>query len=216
MHKIPTPQAKQLAAALRALGVEVEMEHWDGYKHVDLFLPRSGIQIEVDGRQHLVNPDQILRDMKRSHYSDSDGYGTIHIQNEDIKTNLEQIASAVAEASRVQEVQRTREYRQQGLNEKKQVRHEFKAQVWKWPGMAAWHFVTVDAGVAQAIKQARAGSPRVGWGSIPVSVTIGKTTWKTSLFPDKKSGSYLLPVKAQVRKKEDISTGDTISISLSL
>ena len=82
--------------------------------------------------------------------------------------------------------------------------------------MAAWHFVTVDADVAVRIREERAGAPRVGWGSIPVSVTVGSTTWKTSIFPDKKSGSYLLPMKAEVRKREGISGGDSVSVQLSI
>lgn len=94
------------------------------------------------------------------------------------------------------------------------AKYEFTSDVWKWPGMAAWHFVTVDSDVAVQIRQDRAGAPRVGWGSIPVTVTVGETVWKTSIFSDKKSGSYLLPIKAEVRKKENISAGDTISVSL--
>lgn len=94
------------------------------------------------------------------------------------------------------------------------AKYEFKAEVWKWPGMAAWHFVTVNLEVAVRIREDRAGTPRVGWGSIPVNVTVGNTTWKTSIFPDKKSGSYLLPMKADVRKKENISAGDTVSVQL--
>ena len=96
------------------------------------------------------------------------------------------------------------------------TKYEFEARVWKWPGMAAWHFATVDSEVAAQIREDRAGAPRVGWGSIPVSVTVGSTTWKTSIFPDKKSGSYLLPMKAVVRKKENICAGDTISIFLTV
>lgn len=96
------------------------------------------------------------------------------------------------------------------------AKYEFSAEVWKWPGMAAWHFVTVDADVATRIREDRAGAPRVGWGSIPVSVTVGSTTWKTSIFPDKKSGSYLLPMKAEVRKKEGITGGDSVSVQLSI
>ena len=48
------------------------------------------------------------------------------------------------------------------------------------------------------------------FGSIPVSVTIGKTQWRTSLFPDKKTKSYLFAIKAEVRRREHIATGDTI------
>ena len=48
------------------------------------------------------------------------------------------------------------------------------------------------------------GKNRRGFGSIPVIVKLGKTEWKTSIFPDSKSGTFLLPLKAQVRKKEEV------------
>lgn len=66
---------------------------------------------------------------------------------------------------------------------------------------------------AELIKERFEGLSR-GWGSFPVTVTIGKTSWKTSIFPDKKSGTYLLPVKADVRKKEKIEDGDTVHLTL--
>jgi hypothetical protein len=55
-----------------------------------------------------------------------------------------------------------------------------------------------------------------GWGSLPVEVTVGKTTWRTSIFPDKKAGAYLFPLKASVRKKEGISEGDMITLVLEI
>ncbi len=53
-------------------------------------------------------------------------------------------------------------------------------------------------------------------GSLPVIATIGKTIWKTSIFPDKKICSYLLPLKAEVRKKELLREGDKIKLSLEI
>lgn len=76
--------------------------------------------------------------------------------------------------------------------------------------MAGWHFVFVPKKQSTEIKKSF-GTPKRGWGSIPVVVTIGKTTWKTSIFPDKQSGGYLLPLKTEVRKKEDIFANDSIS-----
>lgn len=55
-----------------------------------------------------------------------------------------------------------------------------------------------------------------GFGSLPVEVTIGKTVWKTSIFPEKTSGSYILPVKAMVRKAEKIEAGDEIEFSVTI
>ncbi len=60
------------------------------------------------------------------------------------------------------------------------------------------------------------GSEARGFGSLPVRVTIGVTTWDTSIFPHTSTGSHLLPLKATVRKAEHIQGGDTVAFSLEL
>lgn len=81
--------------------------------------------------------------------------------------------------------------------------------------MAGWYFLSVPKKDSEDIKK-RFGKKQRGWGSLPVVVTLGKTSWKTSIFPDKKSGSYLLPLKADVRKKEGIFSGDKVSFSIEI
>lgn len=96
--------------------------------------------------------------------------------------------------------------------------HKLKSKVWLYPGMAGWHFANIPDKESRDIK-ARFGPiarAKGGWGAIPVIATIGKTSWKTSIFPDKKSGVYLLPLKAEVRKKEEIFTDDMIVFSLEI
>ena len=88
-----------------------------------------------------------------------------------------------------------------------------RAKVWLYPGMAGWHFIYVDKKHAAELKE-KYGSKKRGFGSIPVVVTLGKTSWKTSIFPDKREGTYLLPLKAQVRTKEGIAHGDTVAFSI--
>ena len=92
-------------------------------------------------------------------------------------------------------------------------KYEMRAKVWLYPGVAGWHFVTLPKKQSIEIKK-KFGAMKRGWGSLPVIVTIGKTSWKTSIFPDKKAGAYLLPLKADVRKKEKFGVGDTISLSI--
>lgn len=82
--------------------------------------------------------------------------------------------------------------------------------------MAGWHFLSVPVAAAKKIKALHAGRPRIGWGSVRVEVKLGKTVWKTSIFPDAKSGTYLLPLKGIVRKKEDIGDKDTVSYTITL
>jgi len=93
--------------------------------------------------------------------------------------------------------------------------YAFKSNVWVYPGMASWRFITVPKKESTDIKT-KYGKNARGWGSLPVSVTIGKTEWKTSIFPDKRSGTYLLPLKAAVRKKEGIFDNDRVKVSCTL
>lgn len=85
-------------------------------------------------------------------------------------------------------------------------------KIWLYDGHAAWHFATIDAPTSKAIKALQTG-PRRGWGSVKVTAKIGKTSWTTSIFPDKNE-TYLLPIKASVRKAEKLSTEDKIKIEL--
>jgi hypothetical protein len=89
----------------------------------------------------------------------------------------------------------------------------FTAVVYPYPGMAAWRFVNLPRSAAEAIRS-NYGSRKKGWGSIPVRVTAGTTTWETSIFPDQKSQTYLLPMKREIRMKEKMLDGKKITLSL--
>lgn len=91
----------------------------------------------------------------------------------------------------------------------------FSAPVWLYPGKSAWHFITVPKETSQEIDEYFSHVKR-GWGSLPVSVRTGQTEWKTSIFPDKKTEAYLLPLKALARKQADIRVGDEAQVTLTI
>jgi len=95
------------------------------------------------------------------------------------------------------------------------ARYTVNAKVWLYPGAAAWHFVNVDKKQSAVIKEKHA-KVRRGFGSVRVEVTLGKSKWKTSIFPDKQSGTYLLPLKASVRRAEGIDAGDAVVFTLAI
>ena len=68
-----TYYAKNLKWLLQKLGLRVEEEVYDGYKHIDLSIDSAKLDIEVDGVQHLTDAEQILTDIKRSKFSREDG-----------------------------------------------------------------------------------------------------------------------------------------------
>ena len=91
-----------------------------------------------------------------------------------------------------------------------------KSKLWVYPGESAnWHFLTIPKDTTADIKKETTGL-RKGFGSVPVRVTIGVTTWETSIFPDSKSGTFLLPVKAKVRKAEDLFEDEAVDFSFQL
>lgn len=91
--------------------------------------------------------------------------------------------------------------------------YRFTSELWLWSGDAAWHFATVPGDVSDDI-EARTADQRRGFGSVRVRVTIGATTWTTSVFPDSKLEAYVLPVKKEVRSREGIAAGDDIEVTL--
>ena|SRR3989338_8601683 len=98
-NNIPTEHEVKLVEALRKRGVELEVHHGDGHKHVDIFIPKDNLYIEVDGMHHITRPDRIVSDLNRDYYSFKEGYFTKHITNEAIDSHLDEIATAIAKVA---------------------------------------------------------------------------------------------------------------------
>jgi hypothetical protein len=90
---------------------------------------------------------------------------------------------------------------------------EFKGDIFHWRGPAPFLFVAVPEKQSHDLKVISA-MVSYGWGVIPVRVRIGKTEWKTSLFP--KEGRYLVPIRMSVQKSENIKVGDSVVIQLEI
>jgi hypothetical protein len=87
--------------------------------------------------------------------------------------------------------------------------------LWRWSGgQASWHFLTVPEDQAGEIR-AHSLASRGGFGSVKVEATINDVRWRTSLFPQK-SGGYILPVKASVRRDAGIAAGDEVSFEIEI
>ena len=94
----------------------------------------------------------------------------------------------------------------------------FCAPCWRWQSTAtAWYFITLPEDKSEEIKFfSENNSKRRGWGAVRVQATIGETTWQTSIFPYSQSKAYILPVKAEVRKKEKILVDNVVEVQLKI
>jgi len=57
-------------------------------------------------------------------------------------------------------------------------------------------------------------SEEEGWGRLKATARIGNCEWKTAIWFDTKMNTYLLPLKAEIRKKEMLEMGKDIKTML--
>jgi hypothetical protein len=94
--------------------------------------------------------------------------------------------------------------------------YTLKGKLWIYPGdVGNWYFLTIPKNESTQITETFKTVKR-GWGSLPVEAAIKKSSWNTSIFPDSKSGTYILPIKALIRKKEDLSAGMLVTCTITL
>lgn len=91
----PTKAVLLLRDCLEEKGIEVILEHDDGHKHVDIFIPKAKLYIEVDGLQHYLRPSQIIADMERDFHSYQEGFKTFRIPSFVALTNYKKVVSAI-------------------------------------------------------------------------------------------------------------------------
>lgn len=93
------------------------------------------------------------------------------------------------------------------------VQLTFTAPLWQWEARSdSWWFVSVPEDLSDDL--AALPLPPRGFGSIRVRVTVGSTTWSTSVFPSDREKCYVLPVKKAVRTKEGLAPDEPVSVAL--
>lgn len=90
---------------------------------------------------------------------------------------------------------------------------EFKAKLWEYKGKGAWHFITVPKDISSDIYDLSSGRTN-GFGSVRVEISIGNSSWKTSIFPNKAEKTFMFPVKKIIRDAEKLSLGDQVQVSM--
>lgn len=93
------------------------------------------------------------------------------------------------------------------------IQLRFEAEVISWRGPSPFFFVPVPPPYGAELRRI-ARAVTYGWGMIPVVATIGGFSFTTSLFP--KDDTYLVPLKAAVRRKTEVTAGDVIAVELAV
>lgn len=89
------------------------------------------------------------------------------------------------------------------------------SKIWMFGGEGSWYFADLPKDISNEIKQITSESKNA-YGSVKVLVNIDKTSWQTSLFPDNKSGCYVVPIKKSIRISENLKINQPVTIKIKL
>jgi hypothetical protein len=86
------------------------------------------------------------------------------------------------------------------------IKFQFVSTIWKYQGPASWYFVSMPEKMLGKIRR-QLQFQEEGWGRMKCKAKIGKTEWESAIWFDTKRKAYLLPLKAEIRKKEKLEDG---------
>jgi hypothetical protein len=95
----------------------------------------------------------------------------------------------------------------------KGIMYILKAKPWLNSGVGGWHFISFSIKISTEIRKNNIDKEE-GWGRLKALAKIGNTEWKTSIWFDTKRQVYLLPIKAEVRKKESIKLNKILKLEI--
>lgn len=91
------------------------------------------------------------------------------------------------------------------------IQFRFTAKPWQYNGQGGWVFISLPQDLSEEIREIFKSEER-GWGRLSVSAKIGTTEWKTAIWFDTKANTYLLPLKADIRKKEKVTIDKPVNV----
>jgi len=92
---------------------------------------------------------------------------------------------------------------------------EFSAIVWQYSAPGGWFFISLPENITKEIRE-HLLFLQESWGRFRVRAKIGNSVWDTAIWYDKKSTTYFLPLKSDIRKAENIQIGSEISLVLGI
>lgn len=96
-----------------------------------------------------------------------------------------------------------------------QAQFTFESRVEVFDGPTPWYFLDLPPDLARELDELFADQKR-GFGSLPVEALINGVVWQTSIFPNSHSKTFMLPLKADVRRRAGLELGKTIQVNLQI
>ena len=93
------------------------------------------------------------------------------------------------------------------------IKYQFSTKMWKNGQPGGWHFVTLPKTLSEEIRNNLQWQEE-GWGRMKAHAQIGELKWDTAIWFDSKAEAYLLPIKAEIRKKTKLEINQEIEMNI--
>jgi len=95
------------------------------------------------------------------------------------------------------------------------IKYQFTGKIWKYNAAGGWIFVSLPKELSKEIRQNLQWQEE-GWGRMKATAAVNGQKWDTAIWFDKKKDTYLLPLKASIRKKASLELDDSIDVTILL
>lgn len=93
------------------------------------------------------------------------------------------------------------------------IKYNFSAKIWKYDTPNGWYFVSLPIPISKEIRENLKWQEE-GWGRMKTKAEVGDIIWETAIWFDTKLNTYILPIKAEVRKKASLNSNQNIKVSI--
>jgi len=94
--------------------------------------------------------------------------------------------------------------------------YEFSAKAYQYSTaeeISGWTLITLPKDLSIEIRNNFKWREE-GWGRMKVTAKLGVSEWETAIWFDTKQATYLLPLKAKIRKQEKVVLGEDLKITI--
>ena len=85
--------------------------------------------------------------------------------------------------------------------------------MWKYNSPGGWYFISLPETISKEIRENLKWQEE-GWGRMKASAEIGECKWDTAIWFDTKRGTYILPIKAEIRKKSNLQINKKFKMNI--
>jgi len=93
------------------------------------------------------------------------------------------------------------------------IKYSCAAKIWKHNSPDGWYFVSLPKNMSKEIRENLKWQEE-GWGRMKTLAQIAELKWQTAIWFDTKLDTYVLPIKAEIRKKGNLKINQIIDMTI--